>query len=151
MVRKFLHSVICLFSSHSASDQRTKVWRLPGKTLPLKLMTLSACEIFCGCNVLQVLIHPNYSSRGTKAGELSPPWWMKIAMACVRIILRDESQTVGNSLLHYSSPTLNSTNQQCDLNLYSTTFFFINTLIVFIFKVWNYINVIKSFYVTHWF
>ena len=115
------------------------------------LMEPGACKICWGCNVLQVLIHPNYSSGGTKAGEPSPPWWMKIVMGRVRIILRDQSETVGNSPLHCSSQTLNSANQQCDLNLYSTTFFFIHTLIVFIFRVWIYINVIKSFYVTHWF
>ena len=34
-----------------------------------------------------------------KRGEPCPPWRMKIAMACLRIILRDEFQTVGNSSL----------------------------------------------------
>ena len=43
--------------------------------------------------------HPNYTSGGTKAGVQSPPGRIKIAMACFRIILRDVSQTVGNSSL----------------------------------------------------
>ena len=40
---------------------------------------------------------PNYASGGTKAGEPSPLGRIKVAMACLRIILRTESQTVGNS------------------------------------------------------
>ena len=40
-----------------------------------------------------------------------PPWRIKIVLASLRIILRDESQTVGNSPLRSSSPTLNLTNQ----------------------------------------
>ena len=35
---------------------------------------------------------------GTNVGELSPPGQIKIAMACLRIILRNEYQTVGNIL-----------------------------------------------------
>ena len=51
-----------------------------------------------GCNVLQVPIHI-LRLGGTKEGEPSPPGRIKIVMACVSIILRDESLTVGNSPL----------------------------------------------------
>ena len=37
-----------------------------------------------------------------------PPWWIKIVMACLWIILRDESQTVSNSPLHNSIPGLHA-------------------------------------------
>ena len=43
--------------------------------------------------------------------DQSLSWWIKIAVACLRIILRDESQVVNNIPLHSSSPTLNPTNQ----------------------------------------
>ena len=43
--------------------------------------------------------HPNYTSGGINAGEPSFPERIKIAMLCLRIILRDESQAVGNSPL----------------------------------------------------
>ena len=49
----------------------------------------------CGCNVLQVPIQ-KYTSGGTKAGEPSAPWWIKIVTVCLGIILRDVSQTVDN-------------------------------------------------------
>ena len=55
--------------------------------------------------------HLNYTSGGSKAGELSPPWKIRTVMACYRTILRDESHTVRNSPLRSYSPTLNSTNQ----------------------------------------
>ena len=32
-------------------------------------------------------------------GGASPPWLIKISMTCLRIIIRDDSQTVGNSPL----------------------------------------------------
>ena len=38
---------------------------------------------------------------------ISHPWWIKILMAILRPIIRDEFQTVGNSPRRYSSPTLN--------------------------------------------
>ena len=41
----------------------------------------------------------------------SPPWWFKIVMTCFRIIIRVESQTVSNSPLHSSRPTLNPNNK----------------------------------------
>ena len=53
------------------------------------------------------LFKRNYTSGGTKVGEPSPPWWIKIVMACLRTILGDESQTIGNSSLRFSSPMLN--------------------------------------------
>ena len=60
--------------------------------------------------------HTNYTYGGTKAGEPSPPWKTKIVMACVRNILRVESQTVCSSPLRSSSPTLNPTNRTQPLN-----------------------------------
>ena len=39
----------------------------------------------------------------------SPNWWIKIVMACLRTILKDESHTVGSSPLHCSSAMLNPT------------------------------------------
>ena len=38
-------------------------------------------------------------------------WRIKIVIACLWTILRDESQTIGNSLLRSSSPKLKPTNQ----------------------------------------
>ena len=38
---------------------------------------------------------PGYTFGGAKVRELSPLWRMKISMACLLTILRDESQTVG--------------------------------------------------------
>ena len=49
-----------------------------------------ACKIRRGYNILHVPF------QILPLGEPSPPWRIKIAMACVRIILR---QTVGNSAL----------------------------------------------------
>ena len=43
--------------------------------------------------------HLNYTSGGTKAGEPSLPGRIKIVMAYLRIILRDEFQTIDNSPL----------------------------------------------------
>ena len=54
------------------------------------------------------------TSRGAQLSldlPRSPPWKIKIVMACLQTILRDESQTIGNSPLCSSGPTLNSTNQ----------------------------------------
>ena len=58
----------------------------------------------------------NYTSGCTKDGEPSPPWRIKIVMACHRTILRDESQTVGNRPLRGSSPT-NSITQEHSLRI----------------------------------
>ena len=38
-----------------------------------------------------------------------PPWRIKIVMTCLRIIIRNESQTVSNSPLRSSGPMLNPT------------------------------------------
>ena len=47
------------------------------------------------------------------------PWKIKIVMACLRPILRDESQNVSNSPLRSSSPTLNPpTNPAQSLKIY---------------------------------
>ena len=81
-----------------ALDQRARVRGSPGKKPSCILMAPGAWKIRRGCNVLQVPIQ-NYTSGHTKAGEPSPPGLIKIAMACIRIILRDEGQTVGNSSL----------------------------------------------------
>ena len=50
---------------------------------------------------------PSSHSNYTKAGEPFPPWQIKIVMPCLRTNFREESQTVHNSPLHYSDPTLN--------------------------------------------
>ena len=62
------------------------------------LMAPGACEIRHGCNVLQVN-PPNYTPGSTKAGKPSTLWRIIIVMACLRIVLRDESQIVDNSPL----------------------------------------------------
>ena len=82
---------VVLSVDHSAPDRRARVRDSPDETPPWTLMTPGA-KICCGCNVLQVPIQ-NYTSGGTKMGEI------EIVMACPWIILRDESQTVGNSPL----------------------------------------------------
>ena len=71
-----------------------------------------------GCNVLQVPIQ-NYSFGDTKAGKPSPPWRIKIVMACLQIIFWDEFKSVCNSPLRSYSPTLNPTNliQPWDVNV----------------------------------
>ena len=51
------------------------------------------------------------SAFSTSFDKMSPLWWIKILMACLRIILRVESQTVGISPQLISTPTLNPTNQ----------------------------------------
>ena len=79
-----------------ALDQRARVRGSPGKKPSCILMAPGAWKIRRGCNVLQVPIQ-NYTSRGTKVKEPSSPWWIKIEMAYLQIILRDESQTVGNA------------------------------------------------------
>ena len=66
-----------------------------GEIPPYTLMVLGACKLRCGCSVFQVFIE-NYTSGDTKARETSPPWQIKIMMTCLRTILRDESQTIGN-------------------------------------------------------
>ena len=61
--------------------------RLAWRKLPCTLMAPGACKISRGCNVFKFpskLYLWGYQSRGR----------IKFAMACLRIILRDESQTV---------------------------------------------------------
>ena len=48
----------------------------------------------------------HFISGGTKAEEPSPPWRIKIAMACLRIIRREESSTVSNSPLTLLYPDI---------------------------------------------
>ena len=93
---------------HSAPEQRAWVRGSPGKTPPYSLMAPGACTIWVQCPPTS---HPNYTSEGTNAGEPSPPWKIKIVMACLRTILRDESQAIGNSPIRSSSPILNPSNE----------------------------------------
>ena len=53
-------------------------------------MAFGVCKIRRVCNILHVPIQ-NYTSGGTKAGEPTPPWQIKIMMACHRAIHWDES------------------------------------------------------------
>ena len=93
---------------HSAPDRRAEVRGSPGETSLCALMAPGECKIRHECNILQVPIQ-NHTSGGIKAREPSPPWRIKIVIACLQTILRDESQTVGNSPQRFSSPTLNPT------------------------------------------
>ena len=101
-------AVVALLVEHSALDWSVWVRGLPGKTSPCTLMSPGACKIHCRCNVLQVPFQ-NYTSAGTKGRKPSHKWQIKIVMACLQTILRDESQTISNSLLCFCSPTLNPT------------------------------------------
>ena len=58
------------------------------------------------CFTVFVRSHPNYTAGGTIAGEPSPPWRIKIVMSSLRLILRDEFQTIHNSPLRSSSSTV---------------------------------------------
>ena len=53
--------------------------------------------------------------RAAKVGEQFPPWRIKTVIACLRTILWNDSQIVGNSPLHSSSPTLTAFNQPVNL------------------------------------
>ena len=88
--------------------------------------------------------HPNYTSGGIKAVEPSLPWKIKIVMACLRIILCDESQTVGNSPLRSSSPMLNPTNQPTKKRAQLSSFSVVSGLFVSIF-LWIFLNVYLAF------
>ena len=91
------------------------------ETVPSTLMATGACKILSGCNVLQDSIQ-NYTCGDIKEGKPSPPWRVKIGMGCLRIILRDESQTVGSSPLRSSGPTLKTPNPtQFILQLFSVS------------------------------
>ena len=68
-------------------------WRKP----PCTLMAPGACKIHHGCNVLQVPIQ--IITLGMPKRGSIPPWQIKIVMACLRIILQDESKTGGDSPL----------------------------------------------------
>ena len=80
-------------SAHSAPYGGT-----PGEKPSCTLMAPGACRICRGCNALQVPIQ--IIPLGVpKRGKPSTPGQIKIAMIYLRIILRDESQTDGNSPL----------------------------------------------------
>ena len=101
----------------------------PGSRLAWQITTMYANGTWCMLNPSWVQYPPssrsNYTSGGTKVGEPSPPWKIKIVMPCLRIILRNESQTVINSPLHSSSPPLNLSNQLTN-QPYRSNFFFCN-------------------------
>ena len=59
------------------------------------LMVPGACKFRRGCNVLQVSIQIILLKVSKRESHI-PPRRIKIAMAWLRIIFRDESQTVGN-------------------------------------------------------
>ena len=61
----------------STADRRTQVQGSPGEKPSCMLMAPGACKISGGCNVLHVPIQ-NYTSWGTKAGEPSLPWRIKL-------------------------------------------------------------------------
>ena len=66
-------------------------------------MIPGACKIGHRCNVLHVPIQIK------PLGVVSPPWRIKIAMACLWIIFREESQTVCNSPLALLQPDVKPT------------------------------------------
>ena len=80
-----------------APDRRARVRGSPGEKLPCTLMAHGACKIRRGCNVLQVPIQI-IPLEVPQVGESSSPQKIKIVMACLRTILRDESLTVGSRL-----------------------------------------------------
>ena len=100
----------------TAPDRRARVRGSPGETLSCTRMTFGACKILRGCNVLQVPIQivplgvPKRGSHSLRGGS-------KIVMARFRIIIRNESQTVGNSPLLRCSPTLNLLNPTLKYNV----------------------------------
>ena len=71
---------------------------------------------------------------GYQSGGASTPWKIKIVMACLRTILRDEPQTVSNSQLRSSSPTLNPYNQPTDTTFHDVKHIWFNYS--FFFKSW---------------
>ena len=80
--------------------------------------------------LFSAIVLENYTSGGTEGGEPSPPWRIKIVMAYLRIILKDESHTVGNSPLRCSSdikPYI-PTYQPIQWYLYIQTTIIINSL-----------------------
>ena len=112
--------MVVLTVEHSDPERRAKVRGSPDETLPYALMAPGACNIHHGSNVLQVP-NQNYKSGVTKAEKPSPPWRIKIRIECLQNILRDESETVGNSPQRCSSPTLNSIYLPITTALYYST------------------------------
>ena len=86
------------WQSTQLSNWRAQIRGSPVKTPPCILMAPSTCKNRRGCNVLQISIQ-HFTSVGSKAGESSLQWWIKIVMICLRTIVRNESQNVGNSPL----------------------------------------------------
>ena len=95
---------------HPAPHRTARVRSSHGETPPCTLMAPGSCKIRRGCSVFLVPIQ-NYTPEDTKAWEPSHSWRIKIVIACLQTIPRDESQTVGNSSLRCSNPTLNPTYQ----------------------------------------
>ena len=99
-------AAMALSVEHSTPDRRSRIRGSPGEIPPCTLTAPGVCKICRGCNVLQVTIQ-NYISGGTDEGEPSRSWRIKIVMAYLRTILRNESQTIDNRPLRWSSPALN--------------------------------------------
>ena len=78
-------------------------------------MAPGACKIRRGCNVLRTPMQIIRLGGVPKRGGASCPWRSKIMMACLWIILNDESQIVSNSQMRSFSPTLNPTNQHSNV------------------------------------
>ena len=102
----------------STPERRTRVQGSFGEITPFTLMSSGASKILRGCNVLQV---PNQIM----------PLWVPIResrcdgsklMAYLRIILRDESQTISNILLNYFGPKFNQTNQPTQAKKWKITY-----------------------------
>ena len=60
-------------------------------------------------NFFSLLNAIKFSQSGGGEGEASPPWRIKIAMTCLRYILRDECQTVGTRPLALLKPNVKHT------------------------------------------
>ena len=93
----------------------TITWRLtvPSASLIWVAENVTSSEI--GLLLLFALTFPNFSPGSTKAGKRSLTRRIEIVMACLRTILRDESQTVVESdespidPIALLKPTLNPT------------------------------------------
>ena len=126
-------AAVALSKEYSAPDRRTRLRGLLGEAPPYTLIAPSSCKIRLGCNVLQAPIQIMHLGL-TNWVSIRSPWQMKLVIACVRTILKDKSQNVGNSSLHYSSPTLYPTylSTKTHSTLTVLVFFLIYLFFVFI-------------------
>ena len=90
----------CSVGRKLSSGPNGSVSRFTCEPPPCTLIVPGACKIRRACTFLQAPIQIMHL-RISKKGELAPPWRIKIVMACDRTILRDVSQTVGNSPLRF--------------------------------------------------